>query len=402
MTDKVWSERLQYLTELKDALEKSEVGSSCAEVVDSLLTCCFPIHRRVVGLLAEIIANVVIKNPEVLSAFLAEILKFVFFGLRLGGGKDTMKSLIGVLYLEVDPNLIVNTAILVEKAEPRPLHIESVLTKWFPIESKIELEKQTYMNLMCFLVHDAYPEAKKLMDTMGRYYSNVRQILTVASRNQPAYFREFVEAQPVDTQLVLEPYITEERKFNRSSAPKEEFTETELDTEEAPIKTIRVECRKGVSANLAVLAAAYPKVQVNGVNHAKAMFKDLIKFLSILPRETVHDHTEELRKICCSIFNSPELLDLVKSSEMTVEMTQGLSVFVWNCQEKVLKGADALYRPLYKLFKKAPGQLRSSIVAVVMAIERVTGVQFDSMEFIPVAHRKLIYQLKSEYEADQD
>ena len=399
MTNKSWSERLQYLTELKEALGKAEVNNSSAEVVDSVLTCCFPIHRRVVGLLTDVIANVVLKNPEVLSAFLADILKYVFFGLRLGGSKDTMKSLISVLYLEVDPNLVVNTAIMVEKAESRPLHIESVLTKWFPIDSKIELEKQTYMNLMSFLVYDAYPEAKRLMDTVGRYYSNVRQILTVTSRNQPVFFREFVEAQPVPTQLLLDSYIIDPpKKIKREMTTSEERTETQLMEGDAPIKVIRVEQRKGKEANLGVLATEYPKVEVNSLAHEKSMFKDLLKFLSTLSQETIDSHQGELRTICCSIFDTPELLDILKTTEMTGEMAPGLAVFVWNCQEKVIKGADQLYRPLYKLFSKSPGPIRSSIVSVAMAFEMTTGVQFDSMDFIPVAHRKLIYQLKSEFE----
>lgn len=362
------------------------------QIVDCVLTASFPINRQICPLLSKILSDVLPHNPELISLFKNELLKYILFGIRLLNDQKPFKPLTDTIFLEGDPNEIVDAAVQIANSEKRSLHLESYFLPLFESENRVTLNRQTLFNFLCYLIYRAYPDDLAVADKQPEYLDDVIKLLCIGSSRQNNLYVEFKNLQPQKAKSLLERYIVNDAV----SATKPYEKSAGLINYENPLETVNKEFKKGEKSNLLLIADALVQVDFCSLRRTEIVFADLIKFFSVLSSQKVQRHITEIRRIC-GHFTSPQLLNIIDNDNVVPDLIFGVAIFVWNCAKNVIKDGDTFYPKLYSIFKRADGEIREQIVLIEMAISKASEKSFIDLDQIPNAHKILIQKMERQF-----
>ncbi|OHT01375.1 hypothetical protein TRFO_07628 [Tritrichomonas foetus] len=363
------------------------------QIIDCILTAAFPICRQVSPLLSKILSELLPQNPELISVFAHDIIKFVLLGIRFLQDPSPFQILTDTLFLESDPSEIVDTAVTIANSEKRSLHIESYFIPLFFGSEPVILQKQALFNFLCHLVHRAYPDSVRIADRKPEYLNDVSRILSSIATNQRVLYQEFMDIQTLDAQKILEKFLISDQQ----SATREYKIEQGILNLDDPMETLNNELKKGNKSNLILIADALEQLDLASHRRVESVFRDIIKFFSVLSQGKVQRHTNEIKRICNSHFDAPQLLSIIETPDFVPDLIFGLSIFVWYCPKTTLEACNCFYYPLYSIFKRASGEIREQVILIEMAISRVTKRSIIDLDFIPDAHKKLILKLEKQF-----
>lgn len=388
-----WQEKYKFLQDLDKLLQQpKKLQIPPDQLVDCVLTASFPISRQVAPLLSKILSELLSHNPELISLFKSDILTFILFGIRLLNETKPFQPLTDTLFLEGDPSEIVDAAVIIANNEKRSLHIESYFVSLFYNKERVTLERQALFNLLCYLVHKAYPESLQVADKQPEYLDDVTKLFHITSSHQHSLYMEFMELQTQKAKAILEQFVVNEQES--TTRPYENLKG--VINYENPIETVNKEFKKGEKSNLILIADALVQVDFCSIRRIEMVFLDLIKFLSVLSQGKVQRHINEIRRICAH-FTSPQLLKIIEADNVVPDLIFGVAIFVWNCSKVVISGADVYYPRLYSIFKHASGDIREQVILIEMAISKASKKLFVDMDSIPFAHKKLILKIENQF-----
>ena len=387
-------QKFTYLHELEQFINKpGKLRIPPDQIIDCVLTAAFPICKQIVPLISNIFSNLLSQNPELISVFAEEILRFILFGIRILNDPNAFKPLTDTLFLEGDPNDLIITAVTIADAEKRSLHLETYFLPLFQGEEPVILQKQSFYSFLCHLVHNAYPDAERIADRKPESLRDVSTILSTFAVQQRALYIEFMNLQTMEAKKILEKFlVTDNESFTRPYDHNAGILN--LDN---PMETFSKEIKKGEESNLILIADALDQMDLIAPRRLEIVFKDIIRFFSVLSQEKVQRNKNEIKRICGSHFDHPQLMQIIETDEIVPDLIFGLSIFVWYCPKSALASCNCFYYPLYNIFKKASGDIREQVILIEMAIRRATGRNIIDSDFVHDAHKRLIAKLEKQF-----
>ncbi|OHT17689.1 hypothetical protein TRFO_00997 [Tritrichomonas foetus] len=396
MAEKSWQYRLQYLTEVYEALNNPEVQYEYRAdyLLDCVLTAATPPNKRVAPILADTIAEIILSNPEIAHLFINDIVNFLLLAQRLfKPGSTVFVDLLDTLFIEVSPPTLIGA--ILDYPNLKSSHAEHLIRTAYLRKPGIRLNRLYLQKLISFLVYDAYPLATKLakfdkVTSQPIHMDAVTDLFHLISFNQPKTFASVVQSHTLPAQKILKPFIINEEDKEYQKMVNKQEEEDVITNQRQAMAIVFEELRNPKKCNLSRLANALERTAIKSPKLRFNIFLKLLTTFSKLSEETVLQNDDFMRRICFSHFTSVKLLEVLNSDKITADYVAGMARFVWYCPSHLLTHADQYYPKLYQIYINATGPLRNSIVAICAAFQQSSQRTILDVDSIETPHRKVL------------
>ena len=383
-----FQERITYLQAIEEAI-KQPIDTNVQPpltILDAVINATYPFNKRVIKNVSGLLEQLIVRYPEVLHEKLQEVVNV----LIESGGIPEADKLFQTLLVEADTDAFFSCSLSACDESKKPLKCENVLHRIL-VEAE-GIPKLSY-NTIC--------------RTLTRCLSHINDrdsyaVVSILSLNYTNDVQRYGTHQTIETKKVLAPFVNKALKVHRQEERKREKEESKrkcvelIDTADL-MEIVTREMKAGENCNFVLLSKALCKVEILKANQLSKLFELFLKFIGTLSEQTVQFYNEEISTICVTKFVQPFLFDYVMNEKILPNIVRGLSACIWECPESLLEEADNYYPVLYKQFKQANGELRTKIVRIFMAIEKVTGTSVDSIAEINQTHASIISEMMSQF-----
>ena len=395
MTQKSWQFRQKYLTEMHEALTSEETlyDYRADFLMDCALTAATPPNKHVAPILANVISDLMLSNPEIINLFLREIINFLLISQKLFKPDSTvMMNLIGTLFLEVEPSHLIMT--ILDFSNLKTTHPEQLILATYRQKPETRLTRPALFKLVGILINEAYPLASKLekydkTTSKPVHMDAITELFQILSNNQPKMFASVVNNQSFEAQKILKKFIVNENDSEYKKIENASMVNEKITNQTQAMNIVFEELRHGSKCNLNRLANALEKITIRHPRQRFNIFLKVLTMLSKLSNNAVLSNDDLIRRICFSHFTSAKLFEVFDYDGLTGDMINGMARFVWSCPKHLLKSAASYYPQLYHLFKRANGTVRTSILSIVSAIEQSSGKLITDLEEMDSLHKTL-------------
>ena len=419
-----WDYRKQCLEDLYDLLcEEKNYEYRPDYLLDCIMSAAKPFHQKVAPILANVIAEIILANPEYIGPFLTEIVNFLMSSQMMFPQKDTtvFDRLIEALFLEVHPPDLIMA--ILEFQNRAAAHAEILIKALYLQKPIIKLSRHEMDHLVAFLFFEARPLAVKLAGmspaiAQPSFLEAIDFLFSQLSANQPKLFATVVYMMPHDAEVFLTQYVKEGEEIIYNSlsildGDSKSRTNSALSSPSSPrsprsgrtspMLTIIRELKKGDSSNIPLLAECFDSISISNPKHRFQLFLKLLNFFSKLSRKSLYQKADLLRCICFSHFTSIKLIRVLSLKKLDSPYIIGFSRFVYFCPKYLLVDAPKYYDNLYELFKRGGGPERDAIAVIIDAIQKVSGKSIlECCNSIAPAHQNTIQRIINQCQTDEE
>ena len=381
MSRSTWLEKLSFLDYMKESLERNaQIASTPEELVDCLMAMGNPPHKKITFAIPPILAEVLIRHPEVLGTKLRDILRYTLFAMVGDFWRDEpdFEGYLSILIQEADPTEIVaNSLILVDRTE-RPLPFELLIMFVYEQRNDLRLPYSVAAHLICTLLNKPNRSPSQ------------EELLRFVCEREVSHAVQWGTEQPAPVRRRLVPYVkghTAALKKDASAQPQKRGPEIRTTDPRKLLALATEEIKKGRKANLSTLCAAL------GMFEGELPYKIYTGFLDVVgkvPEAVIGQNASSLRKLCATTFDQPSFMGFFHEDWVPPERVTGFSRVVWSCNMDMLRGSDKHYPRLYEIFLDSTGPVRLDLCKIFLAIERVTSHSILELDAITGPYRRLI------------
>ena len=381
MSRSTWLEKLSFLDYMKESLERNaQIASTPEELVDCLMAMGNPPHKKITFAIPPILAEVLIRHPEVLGTKLRDILRYTLFAMVGDFWRDEpdFEGYLSILIQEADPTEIVaNSLILADRTE-RPLPFELLIMFVYEQRNDLRLPYSVAAHLI-----------STLLNKPNRSPSQ-EELLKFVCEREVSHAVQWGTEQPAPVRRRLVPYVkghTAALKKDAAAQPQKRGPEIKTTDPRKLLAIATEEIKKGKKANLSTLCAAL------GMFEGELPYKIYTGFLDVVgkvPESVVGQNADSLRKLCATTFDQPSFMGFFHEDWVPPERVTGFSRIVWSCNMDMLRGSNKHYPRLYEIFLDSTGPVRLDICKIFLAIERVTSHSILELDAVAGPYRRLI------------
>ena len=391
MSQATWMERQAFLTLMRDTIETGgKISSTPEEMLDCVMSISKPAHKKVVVMIPPVIAALLLRNPEIVTTRLREIIEFTLYYMV---GDDWRQDIEFENYLSVltdtaDPVEIVSLAVNVQAATERPLPCELLIMFVYEKRNNLMLPYSVVSHLVAWLI-----------GTQNRSDSQ-EELLRFICKREVNHVIQFGTGQSAGVRKSLLPYVKghvpAKKQEGSSTRPKD--PEIRTTDPEKLLGIMMEESMKGKKCDLPKLLVAF------GLFSGELPYNVYIAFLDALgklPEAVVDQNEKTLRRLCVSTFDRPSFLRFFFDDWVPPERVIGFSRIVWNSSSELLSGSEKLLPILYRIFLESTGPVRLDICRIFLAIEHATSHSILELRELKEPYRKLITSMMSQFRVEK-
>ena len=400
LSGKTWLERLTFFEILDDALDSGRCTNLNGEdIMKCIISGIFPTHKKLTTISISVLTKTITYYPESINHNYLPVVTYILAIFKQSSKEEKFDELITALSQEGDVSEVVDAAISAESDLNRPVNSIAFILTLFDTIPNITLNQKAFCNLLGFILKDEFLS------------SNAQILLKIACANQTEFAFKYYHTQTPRTQAVLRRFIPKsklqelkqqqqmQQQQARKQQRKDQYDESLIQqmSKSDLLYIIKQESRKGNQASISKMVSAYKQYTADDINELESIFFIFIKFLATIDDDKYEQNLQALFDIAFAQFSSSRIISSVNSPKFTLSLIHGLSRFVWNCPSTSLSKGKNIYQKLYELFCQSDGNTRLEIVQIIIALEKVTNVSFDSLDGIKPLHLKVLNKLRQQF-----
>ena len=389
LTGKTWLERLTYFEMLDEAIETGRCTNlNGSDIMSCILTGIFPTHKKLIAISISILTKTITYFPESLIHNYSSVVSYILAIFKQSQNDPKFLELISVLSQEGDISEVVEAAVSAESDKNRPVNSIAFILCIFQSQQNITLNQKAICNLLGFLLKDT------------NISENSQLLLRIICSNQRDLAMKYYYAQTPKYQSILRkfiPKIKPQRDQPQQTKQKNDDVLIQNLSKQDLLFIIKQESRKGNQARIPRMVSAYKQYRADDLKELESLFFIFLHFLSVIDDDLYDQNIKQLFDVAFTQFSSSKIISAVNSPTFTIDLIHGLARFVWNCPSTTLSKGQNIYNKIYELFCQSDGNTRLEIVQIIIALEKVTGVSFISLETIKPIHKKVLNKLREQF-----